>query len=217
MTNISVSSIFKKDSLITLAYIFIPGLVFLGMAVLIAKSNGIFFETISRDPLQVLNGKPYVGIISNIGILFWCSTCAVLFYSCLISRIKNGPESETYFLFFSALLSILMLVDDLFLMHDVVFPEFLKIDERVFYLFYGLSVIAIFIRYYKIVLNTDYVLLILAFIFLGLSATTDEVRAMGFRMEHPYIIEDSFKFLGILAWFSYFARTGYKFVRIAIA
>jgi hypothetical protein len=110
-----------------------------------------------------------------------------------------------------------MLVDDLFLMHDVVFPDFLKIDERVFYLFYGLSVIAIFIRYYKIVLDTDYVLLILSFLLLGLSAATDEVRAMGFRMEHPYIIEDSFKFLGILAWFSYFSRTGFKYVRIAIA
>jgi hypothetical protein len=217
MKNISVSNIFKKDSLATLAYIFVPGLIFLGTAVFIAKSNGIFFETISRDPLQILNGKPYVGIISNIGILFWCSTCAVLLYSCLISRIKKGPENITNFLFFSALLSVLMLVDDLFLMHDVVFPDFLKIDERVFYLFYGLSVIAIFIRYYKIVMNTDYILLILSFLFLGLSAATDEVRAMGFRMEHPYIIEDSFKFLGILAWFSYFSRTGFKYVRIAIA
>lgn len=212
MKNISVSNLFTRDSLITLAYIFIPGLLFLGTSVFVAKTNGVFFETISRDPLQVLNGKPYVGIISNIGILFWCATCAVLFYSSMISRIKKRPDKETNFLLFSGLLSILMLADDLFMLHDVVFHD----EERLFYLLYGSSVIAIFIRYYKTILATDYVLLIFSFILLGLSATTDEVRAMGFRMEHPYIIEDSFKFLGIIAWFSYFTRTGYRFVKTAI-
>jgi hypothetical protein len=217
MNNISVSNIFKKSSLITLSMIFIPGLIFLGAAVFLAKANGVFFETISRDPIQVLNGKPYVGILSNIGILFWCSTCAVLFYSALINRIKKMPGNETYFLIFSGFLSILMLIDDFFLMHDVIFPEYLKIDEKVFYIFYGLSVVAIFVRYYKIILDTDYVLLILSFVLLGLSATTDEIIAMGVHINHPFIVEDSFKFLGILSWFSYFTRTAYKFVKTDIA
>jgi hypothetical protein len=197
--------------------IFIPGLIFLGAAVFLAKANDVFFETISRDPIQVLNGKPYVGILSNIGILFWCSTCAVLFYSALINRIKKMPGNETYFLIFSGFLSILMLIDDFFLMHDVIFPEYLKIDEKVFYIFYGLSVVAIFVRYYKIILDTDYVLLILSFVLLGLSATTDEIIAMGVHINHPFIVEDSFKLLGILSWFSYFTRTAYKFVKTDIA
>jgi len=103
MKNISVSNIFKKDSLTTLAYIFVPGLIFLGTAVFIAKSNGIFFETISRDPLQILNGKPYVGILSNIGILFWCSTCVVLLYSCVI--VSNFLEYWHGFPIFRGLVS----------------------------------------------------------------------------------------------------------------
>jgi hypothetical protein len=216
MSNISITNLFKKNSLITLALIYIPGLFFLGTVVFVARANGIFFETISRDPVQVLNGKPYVGIISNLGILFWCSASAILFYSALINRIKKRPEKETYFLFFSGLLSILLLIDDFFLMHDVIFPDYLKINEIVFYLFYGLAAIAIFIRYFKIILDTDYVLLILAFILLGLSATTDEIIALGIHIKHPYIVEDSFKFLGILSWFSYFTRTAYKSVKTAI-
>jgi hypothetical protein len=217
MSNISVSNLFKKDSLVALALIYIPGLLFLGAAVFLARANGIFFETISRDPIQVLNGKPYVGIISNLGILFWCSTCAILFYSALINRIKKGPEKEIYFLFFSGLLSTLLLVDDFFLLHDVIFPDYLKIDEIVFFLCYGLSTIAIFIRYYKIILDTDYVILVLSFLLLGLSATTDEIIAIGIHIKHPFIVEDGFKFLGILSWFSYFTRTAYKFVKAAIA
>ena len=212
MNKISIRNILKKDSIVTLAYIFIPGIIFLAIAVFLAKTNGVFFETISRDPIQILNGKPYMGILSNIGILFWSATAAILFYSSLISKLKNKPGQETNFLFFSGLLSVLMLVDDLFMMHDVVFHD----EESFFYLFYGLSVILIFIRYYKLMLDTDYVLLILSFILLGLSAATDEVRALGFHIEHPYIVEDSFKFLGIIAWFSYYTRTAYRFVKTAI-
>jgi hypothetical protein len=216
MGNISVSSLFKKNSLITLALIYIPGFLFLGTVLFIARANGIFFETISRDPVQVLNGKPYVGIISNLGILFWSSASAILFYSALIVRNRKRPAKEVYFLVFSGLLSILMLIDDFFLMHDVIFPDYLKINEMVVYLFYGLSAVAIFLRYFRIIMDTDYVLLILAFILLGLSATTDEIIAFGIHIQHPYIVEDSFKFLGILSWFSYFTRTAYKFVKAAI-
>jgi hypothetical protein len=216
MSNISLSNLFKKKSLITLALIYIPGLSFLGAVVIAAKINGIHFETLSRDPVQVLSGKPYVGIISNLGILFWCSACAVLFYSALVTHTKKGPAKEVYFLFFSGLLSLLLLLDDFFLMHDVIFPDYLKINELVFYLFYGLSAIIIFLRYYKIVLDSDYVLLALAFVLLGLSAFTDEIVAFGININHPYIVEDSFKFLGILSWFSYFTRTAYKFVKAAL-
>lgn len=106
-----------------------------------------------------------------------------------------------------------MLIDDLFLIHDVIFPDYLKINEIVFYLFYGLSVIAIFLYYHKIILNTDYILLILSFLLLGLSAITDQVQVFGIKVIHPYIVEDGFKFLGIIAWFAYFSRTSFKFIK----
>ena len=217
MGNISLKNLFKKDSLLTLVYIFTPGIIILGLGIYLTESNNIHFEMVSRDPIQILNGKPYIGIISNIGILMWCATCTILLYSSLICRIKNRPPRETNFLFFSGLLSIFLMIDDLFLMHDVIFPEYLKIDEKIFYVVYGLSVIAIFLRFYKIMLTTDYVLLMLAFFLLGFSAITDIVLTLGLHLKHEYAFEDSFKFLGIIAWFSYFSRTGFKFVKNAIA
>lgn len=213
MENISLRNLFKKNSLISLATIFLPGILFLAIMVVAAKKTGVYFETLSRDPIQILNGKPYVGLISNTGIIFWCATAAILFYSSKISWLQKKPEKQTFFLFFGGLLTILMLIDDLFLMHDVIFPDYLKINEIVFYLFYGLSVIAIFLYYHKTILNTDYILLILAFLLLGLSAITDQVQVFGIKVIHPYIVEDSFKFLGIIAWFAYFSRTSYKFIK----
>jgi len=65
MENISIRNIFKKNSLISIATIFTPGILFLAIMVVAAKKTGVYFETLSRDPIQILNGKPYVGLISN--------------------------------------------------------------------------------------------------------------------------------------------------------
>jgi hypothetical protein len=215
--NISIRNLFKKDSLLVLTYIFTPGILILAITVFITKSNNIRFEMVSRDPVQIFKGKPYIGILSNMGILLWCATSTIILYSSLICRILKRSPTETNFLFFSGLLSIFLMIDDLFLLHDVIFPKYLMINQKLFYLVYGFSVIAIFIRYYRIMLNTDYVLLMIAFILLGLSAITDVLLAMGLHFKHEYGYEDSFKFLGIIAWFSYFSRTAFKFVKKAVS
>ena len=106
-----------------------------------------------------------------------------------------------------------MLADDLFLIHDVVFPEYLNIDEKVFFVFYGLSAIALVVYFRDIVLTTDYILLILAFCSFGSSVLTDIVDALGIDITQLYVFEDGLKFLGIIAWFAYFTRTSYKIIR----
>jgi hypothetical protein len=106
-----------------------------------------------------------------------------------------------------------MLSDDLFLIHDVVFPEYLNIDEKVIIVFYGLLFIAIFAYYREIILKTDYILLILAFSSLGSSVATDIIDALGIDVTQLYLLEDGLKFQGIIAWFAYFTRTSYSFIR----
>jgi hypothetical protein len=217
MENISLRNLFKKNSISTMAVIFIPGIIFLVIMFWLTKKNNIPFEIFSRDPIQTLNGKPYVGILSNIGIIFWCATAAILLYSSKILALRKRPEREIRFLIFGGLLTILMLVDDLFLIHDVVFPEYLKIDEKVFFVFYGLSVIAIVVYFREIVLKTDYVLLILAFCSFGSSVLTDIIDALGIDITQLYVFEDGLKFLGIIAWFAYFSRTSYRFIKESLA
>jgi hypothetical protein len=106
-----------------------------------------------------------------------------------------------------------MLSDDLFLIHDVVFPEYLNLDEKVIVVFYGLLFIAIFGYYREIILKTDYILLILAFSSLGSSVVTDIIDALGIDITQLYLFEDGLKFLGIIAWFAYFTRTSYRYIR----
>jgi hypothetical protein len=213
MENISVGNLFRKDSMLTIAAIFLPGILFLAILFWLTRINNMTFEIVSRDPVQTLNGQPYIGILSNIGIILWCATAAILIYSSKILTLQKGPAKETSFLFFGGLLTILLLADDLFLIHDVIFPEYLKIDEKLFYLIYGASVIALFAYYYKVMLKTDYILFILAFCSFGSSALTDIIDALGFDVSQLYLFEDGLKFLGIIAWFAYFTRTSYKYTR----
>jgi hypothetical protein len=213
MEYITLSTILKKSSLVLLAKIFIPAVLFLAIMAVFSLLGGFHFDLLSRDPIQLLDGKPYYGIISSIGIILWCATSAILFFSSKVSSLKKEHKQQTLFLFFGGLLSLLMLIDDLFLMHDVVFPEYLNIGEEVFYFIYGLSVVGIFYFYRKIILNSDYILLILSFMLLGASAMSDLAFAAGLKLTHPFVVEDSLKFSGIISWFAYFMRTSYMCIK----
>ena len=41
--------------------------------------------TITRDPIHITGGHPFIGLLSNIGILFWCSSAAICFF-CRLSK-----------------------------------------------------------------------------------------------------------------------------------
>jgi hypothetical protein len=213
MENLTLSNIFNKRSLILIAKIFLPGILFLAIMACFSFLSDFHFDLLSRDPIQLLNGKPYYGIISNIGIIMWCATSAILFFSSKLLSRDKGHKQATLFLFFGGLLSLMMLIDDLFMMHDVVFPEYLNIDEEIFYVIYGLTVISIFYIYRKIILNSDYIFLILSFALLGASVMTDEALTVGLVLNHPYLVEDSLKFLGIISWCAYFTRTSYLYIK----
>ena len=213
MQNITLSNIFNNRSLILIAKVFIPGILFLAIMGVISLLSDFHFDLFSRDPIELLNGKPYYGIISNTGIILWCASSAILFFSSKLSSRNKGHKQQTLFLFFGGLLSLLMLIDDLFLMHDIVFPEYLNLDEKVFYFFYGLSVVSIFYIYRKIILNSDYIFLILSFVLLGASSMTDVALAVGLNLNYPFVVEDSLKFLGIISWFAYFTRTAYMYIK----
>ncbi len=213
MEYITLSTLFKKSSLISFAKIFIPGFIFLAIMGMISVLGNIHFSMLSEDPIQLLNGEPYVGIITRVGIIIWAATFAILLYSSKISSIQKKPKQQTSLLIWAGLLTLFLLLDDSFMLHDVIFPEYLNINEKVFFSFYSLSVIALFYFYYKEILNSDYVLLILAFVLLGASALTDMALRFGITIPYSYAIEDGSKFLGIIAWFSYFTRTSYNYIK----
>lgn len=158
---------------------------------------------LTRDPSVILHGSPFIGVISSIGILFWCSTVALCFF-CSVICFNDKRISHFRFLLFSGLFTAFLMFDDLFTFHEIVFPDYLHVPEKIVYLVY----ITVFLIYSacfcKRILDSEYAILLIACVFFSLSLIIDqffEIEGMG------YLLEDGFKLFGIVTWFLFFLKT----------
>ncbi|WP_174888097.1 hypothetical protein [Marinifilum fragile] len=157
----------------------------------------------TRDPIHLLNGHPLTGVISNIGILFWCSTVAICFFSsavCWMNKKVLNPK----FLFYSGLITLMLLLDDLFMFHEIIYPKYFHIPEIIVYLIYLTLIASYLLKFRKDILDTEYVLLLLALSFFALSILMDVFIT---ENELVFLFEDGFKLFGIVSWFLFFVRT----------
>ena len=116
---------------------------------------------------------------------------------------------------FSGIMTMILVLDDLFLLHEEIFPEHLGIPQKFVLLGYmGLTLVGIVV-FRKSILGTEYLLLLIALGFFGLSVFVDvfdhEIDAL---IGHwRYLFEDGFKFLGIVSWLGYYWRTCFTATR----
>lgn len=161
-----------------------------------------------RDPIAIAELPTYTGFLSQIGIFFWFSAAAIcLFCAKVISshfRQYRGGLSIKTFLMVSGSLTLLLGLDDAFLLHEGLFPA-CGIPETVVFSCYGSFILFYLFRYRSVILKTDYKLLGMALTCFGISIGLDVVEPSGID---PYLFEDGAKLVGIVSWLSYFVRVG---------
>ena len=92
-----------------------------------------------RDPTAVADIAPYIGFVSNIGILLWCATAVICFFSWQLIRTNENKSQHLPFIFWSGVLTVILMLDDLFLLHEDIFPNELGISQKiVIVLYFGL-------------------------------------------------------------------------------
>jgi hypothetical protein len=213
MENISLRNLFKKSTISDLLKMFLPGFLFLMLLIFFSFLTKTDFGLLSRDVNGIFDAPPYVGLLSNIGCIFWSFTVAILFFTYKLSIVLDNNKKQSNFLLLSGALSLLMLMDDMFLFHEYVVPVYLHLHDSLFYFIYGLSVILIFYFYFKLILKSDYILFLIAFVFFAMSGFFSESQDyFSIALPHQHILEDGTKFLGILSWFFYFVITCYKYM-----
>ena len=157
------------------------------------------FHTMTLDPVQLitgLGGNQFCGCLSNLGVLLWCSTAA----GCLFSAaglLSDGRREEDYFLAYSGAITLILMIDDFLLFHKIVFPRMLGIPDELLFVSHFLAISFYLYRFKRIILRTDFILLVLAFVFLGVSFGAD---LLPFRIRGQFLVEDGSKFLGIVSW-----------------
>jgi len=201
-----------KDLTPLLLKFYLPSMLLLAGLLFLKLVYNIKISNLTRDPIQVLGGDPSIGILSNLGNLLWVATASITFYTSFLLRKATNQQSAARFLLFSALLTSFLLVDDLFLMHDMVLPMIFNLHEFIVYGFYGVTVALYLLVFYREILASEFVLLGLAGAFLAGSMLLDFVY---YYVEIPYVflLEDGAKFLGIVTWFLYFTRMDLHYLK----
>lgn len=178
-----------------------------GLVVAVGAKKDISAEVFTRDPVQVLGGAFYTGFLSNLGILLWCAAAALCFFGFVL--LRKGPFSR--FFLAAGLLGALLMLDDLFLLHEVFFPHYMHLPEKAVYAGYLVAVVFFVLRFWRLILfETGFPLLGFAFFSFALSMLAD-IRE-GYS-EWDYLLEDGFKFLGIAGWLGYFSKTAYERIK----
>lgn len=165
---------------------------------------------LTRDPVAIMDAPPYLGFLSSIGILLWSATGAICLFSAgLISKL--GPRSAfKRFLFISGFLTLILVVDDLFLLHEEVIEDVFSFDEKLILVAYFLAIGIYLLAYRDLILETDFLILGGALFFFGISTVTDKFPLPGID---PYLQEDGAKLIGIVSWLAYYMRTSAAVLR----
>jgi hypothetical protein len=152
----------------------------------------------TTDPLQTAEFPWYTGFLSNLGVILWSISIGCAFSSAII--LPNNRQ-VAHFLIATGTLSIVLVIDDMFRLHDSILPSILHVPEFLTFFAYGLLITIYLLSFYHIILSdVSFLLLAGALLILGVSIVYDMVSPYS-SMET--FIKDSLKFFGIALWLAY--------------
>ncbi len=155
-------------------------------------------DVFTRDIVATAHLPNYTGVLSTLGIIGWGATVTICFLGYFL--FQSRPYARKFMLG-SALISFVLLLDDMLLLHENVMPDIIPYGEKVTYILYGLLILFYLWLFLEEILKSYYLLFFGALIFLGISIVIDV--ALPFLPEITFV-EDVFKFTGITLWLTYF-------------
>ena len=210
----------KKDNLLVSAWKNLPGqlrelryilpayslfvLALLGFIWFISSYFDIEFEMFTRDLSSIAGVHPLYGVLSTLGIILWTSAASVCWFTYFMYR-KNVGKMQKRYVLVTAILTLWLLMDDAFEIHEFIAPFHLHIPQEIIYGIYIILIIGYMIYFFRSILKTEYFLFFLASLFIGLSVGLDFLVDF-FGKEVPTGVEDGLKFFGVGVWFLYCVR-----------
>ena len=172
-----------------------------------------------NDPASHSGTHPFVGALSNMGVLFWCTSASIWLFTAALLR-GRGDRPVYRFALASGLLSAYLGLDDLYLLHDELLPEYVGIPQDANVTIIGLTTITYFVVFRPFVLRADAVALLAAAALLGASVLMDGVLTASSGSATGrwlYVTEDSLKMLGILCWCAFCLTWCERILRVEMA
>lgn len=180
-----------------------------GICVL-AFVTGSELSELTRDVVAVVDTHLYTGALSTTGLMLWAATAGICLLGAALMAPMAQQRTNMWFLLSAGALTSLLAVDDAFLLHERVFPNYLGLPQNGVYAVYIGMIAAFLVGFLPKILKTDYVILASALGFMGLSVGMDQFIVYT-RFET--FVEDSCKFVGIVFWLTYFSWTARKLIQ----
>jgi hypothetical protein len=175
----------------------------LSIVILLGIEYNIELDYFTQDPAAITRSPFYIGFFSNVGVMLWCASAVACMLAWRVIPATEQTRNVRAFLLASSALSFLLLFDDLFMMHEEVYPVYFGIPENAVYLFYLNLALIYTVVFREIIFNSEYVFLILAALLIGVSTVID---TMPMPIPEDSFLEDTFKLFGIVSWFLFYIR-----------
>jgi len=184
----------------------IPSTIFYTFLLIFFYLRGSNLAYVLRDISQSCGNIVSWGIFSNIGILLWASSASVSLFSFFVP-IQSNKSRLNSFLLSGSIFSIILCLDDFFLIHE----RF--INERLVSVFYVILSFVLLIKFWKIIRNNFFLFFLPSFL-LGISLLIDNLQNL--FLSHlllSQILEEGFKFSGISCWLYFWIFISMKKIR----
>lgn len=183
-----------------LLYAGVPAVLIYGISLAVLSSSGYKIVEILRDPAQQSGQSSFLGFVSNIGVWIWISAAAICFFRVLTAGAEISRRRRELLLLVG-MLSLLLGVDDFFLIHDR------YVNQKLCYGIYAVLAGALLARHYVSIFKIDGFTFLFAGGLLALSIVTDLSQPyIPLRYSHSQIIEEGCKFVGAAFWLYFGAR-----------
>lgn len=180
--------------------LYAPVFMLLLLVVLAALIAHIPVSSLTRDIASIAQVHPLLGVLSNIGVLLWCATAAICFFGSSLLR-QQHLHSVARFLRWAGLMTVVLLLDDLFMIHEYIAPVHFHVDEKVVLASYAAAAGLYLLTHRRLILAANYLLLVAAMLLFSASMLVDLADGRGWWR----LAEDGCKILGIASWLGYHA------------
>ena len=193
----------------------IPSLIVYVLAINLSAMAGIKGILVIRDLAQTCDSALGIGLISNIGYLFWIATAAIALFTAYRTP-TNCQHKFKELLLCGGWLSFILCIDDMFLLHDR------YIGQTFLYVVYVIFSFLIVFKFRGQLLKNGGETFILAATLLAFSVLTDKFQRdiadiLPIKYETIQLFEEGVKFLGITTWLYFWWSVSSKFIRNSVS
>jgi hypothetical protein len=98
------------------------GVVMSAALLITIRATGVSLSDLTRDTPSVAGGRPWHGLISQLGLMVWGAAAGACIAAALMLREAGAPSEGVVFMGSTAAFTALVAVDDAFQLHEDVLP-----------------------------------------------------------------------------------------------